>query len=75
MDKIIPTSWQTQVKVFEKYGCIFQRQKGSHMIFRHPNAKRPIVIPKHSKEGLPVKINNMKTVNMTREEYLNLLED
>jgi predicted RNA binding protein YcfA (HicA-like mRNA interferase family) len=75
MDKIVPTTWQTQVRVFEKFGCVFQRQQGSHLIFRHPTAKRPIVIPKHAKVGIPIIINNMKTANMSREEYLKLLED
>jgi predicted RNA binding protein YcfA (HicA-like mRNA interferase family) len=74
MDKITPTNWQIQVKVFEKYGCVFQRQKGSHLIYHYPNAKRPVVIPKHDVVGIPIIMNNMKTVNMTKEEYLLLVK-
>lgn len=74
MGKIIPTNWQTQVKIFERYGCIFQRQKGSHLIFEYPNAKRPVVIPKHDEVGVFVIKSNMKTVGMSIQEYLDISE-
>jgi predicted RNA binding protein YcfA (HicA-like mRNA interferase family) len=72
--KIKPTNWQTQVKIFEKYGCIFVRQKGDHLVFHHKNARRAVVIPKY--EEIPVTIikNNMRTVGMTRDEYLFILK-
>ncbi|MBC8234347.1 hypothetical protein H8E77_32765 [bacterium] len=28
MPRITPTDWQTQVKIFEKFGCQFVREKG-----------------------------------------------
>ena len=52
--KIKPTNWQIQVKIFEKYGCVFVRQKGDHLIFHHENAKRAVVIPKY--DEIPVTI-------------------
>ncbi len=72
--KIKPTDWKTQVKLFEKYGCIFVRQKGDHMIFHHKNAKRAVVIPKYDEIPVTVILNNMKTVGMTREEYFSILD-
>ena len=74
MMKIKPTNWQTQVKIFEKYGCIFARQKGDHLVFHHKNARRAVVIPKY--EEIPVTIikNNMRTVGMTRDEYIFILK-
>ena len=71
--KIKPTNWQIQVRIFEKYGCVFVRQKGDHLIFHHENAKRAVVIPKY--DNIPVTIirNNMKTVGMTREDYFSIL--
>lgn len=75
MMKIKPTNWQTQVKIFEKYGCIFVRQKGDHLVFHHKNARRAVVIPKY--EEIPVTIikNNMRTVGMTRDEYIFILKN
>ena len=71
--KIKPTNWQIQVRIFEKYGCVFVRQKGDHLIFHHENAKRAVVIPKY--DNIPVTIirNNMKTVGMTRGDYFSIL--
>ena len=74
MPRITPTDWQTQVHVFEAYGCVFVRQKGDHLIYRHPNARRPVVIPRYREVTVTVIKANMRTVGMTREEYLELLE-
>ena len=72
--KIKPTNWQTQVKIFEKCGCVFVRQKGDHIIFHHEDAKRAVVIPKYDEIPVTIIRNNMKTVAMTRDEYLYILE-
>ena len=75
MRRIIPTDWQTQVKVFEKYGCAFRRQKGDHLIYHHPRAKRAVVTPRHKGVSISIIKSNMKTVGMTEEEYLRLLTE
>jgi len=72
--KIKPTNWQTKVKIFEKYGCIFIRQKGDHLIFHHEIAKRAVVIPKYDEIPVTIIRNNMKTVGMARDEYFSILE-
>ncbi|MEA3281155.1 MAG: type II toxin-antitoxin system HicA family toxin [Euryarchaeota archaeon] len=72
--KIKPTNWQTQVKIFEKYGCVFVRQKGDHLIFHHENAKRAVVIPKYGEIPVTIIRNNMNTVGMIRDEYFSILE-
>jgi predicted RNA binding protein YcfA (HicA-like mRNA interferase family) len=74
MPRITPTDWQTQVRVFEAYGCAFVRQKGDHLIYRHPDARRPVVIPRYKEVTVTVIKANMRTVGMTREEYFDLLE-
>jgi predicted RNA binding protein YcfA (HicA-like mRNA interferase family) len=71
--KLKPTNWQTQVKIFEKYGCVFVRQKGDHLIFHHGNAKRAVVIPRYDEIPVTVIRSNMRTVEMTREEYFSIL--
>ena len=75
MPKLSPTDWRTQVKIFEKFGCRYVRQKGAHLIYHHPDAKRPIVIPRY--DDIPVTIirNNMRTVSMSREQYFRLLAE
>ena len=73
MPKISSTNWQTQVKIFEKFGCQFVRQKSSHLIYHHPDAKRAVVIPRYDEITVTIIRNNMKTVKMSREEYFRLL--
>ena len=75
MPRITPTDWQTQVKVFEKFGCQFVREKGDHLIFHYPNARRPVVIPKYREIAVTVIKNNMRTVGMTRQQYFELLAE
>jgi len=75
MPRLTPTPWQTQVRVFEKYGCTFVHQQGSHLVSEHPTAKRPVVIPKYEEVPVTIIRTNMRTVGMTREEYFRLLRD
>ena len=74
MAKISPTAWKTQVRVFESYGCRYKRKKGSHHVLTYPGAKRAVVIPEYDEIDVDIIKNNMRTVNMTREEYFELLE-
>lgn len=73
MSRLSPTDWRTQVKIFERFGCRRIRQKGTHLIYHHPNAKRAVVIPRYDEVPVTIIRNNMRTVNMSREEYLRLL--
>ena len=74
MTKIYPTDWKTQVKIFEMYGCLYKRKKGSHHVLTCPGAKRAVVIPEYDEIDIDIIKNNMRTVGMTREEYFSLLE-
>ena len=72
--QINPTTYQVQMKIFEKAGCTYSRTKGDHLIYHYPGAIRPVVIPKYREVPTFVIKNNMRTVGMTREAYLALLE-
>ena len=74
MPRICPTTWKIQSKIFEKFGCTFVRQKGNHLIFNHPDARRPVIILKYDEVTITIIKTNMKTVGMSREEYFKILE-
>ena len=74
MPKIVPTHWKTQIKLFELYGCAYKRKEGLHHVLTFPRAKRAAVIPEYSEIAVDIIKNNMRTVNMTREEYFDLLK-
>ena len=75
MAKISPTDWKTQLRIFESYGCRYKRKKGSHHVLTYPGAKRAVVIPEYDEIDVDIIKNNMRTVNMTREEYFDLLNN
>lgn len=73
MPKITPTHWTSLEKVFLRDGWQFDRQEGSHRSYMKPGVSRPIVIPTY--RAVPVSIirSLMRTANMNRERYFELL--
>ncbi len=74
MSRIFPVDYKTLLKVFEMYGCRYKRKEGSHHILTYPGAKRAVVIPEYNEIDVDIIKNNMRTVGMSREEYLKILE-
>ena len=72
--KISPTEYQVQIKIFEMAGCVYIRTKGDHLIYHHPEAVRPVVIPKYREVPAFVIKNNMRIIGMSREKYIELLQ-
>ena len=64
------------IKLLNKIGFEAVRQRGSHVILKHPDG-RVTVVPVHSGEdigrGLLSKI--IKDTKITREQFLKLLEE
>ncbi|MBL1258557.1 type II toxin-antitoxin system HicA family toxin [Methylocystis sp. Sn-Cys] len=61
-------------RALERAGFVFQRQKGSHATYRHPETKRTTVVPMHSgdiKRALLRLI--IEQTGMTEEEFRSLL--
>jgi len=71
--KITPTHWTTLEKVFLMDGWRFDRQEGSHRSYVKPGVARPIVIPTYRDVPVSIIRNLMRTANMSRERYLELL--
>ena len=42
-----PLSAKQVIKILERSGFLFSRQKGSHMIFRHPATGNIVPVPLH----------------------------
>jgi predicted RNA binding protein YcfA (HicA-like mRNA interferase family) len=66
--------WRRVTAALEKAGFVFDRQKGSHMVYYHPQTNHTVVVPKHRviKKGMLREI--IKGANLTREEFLDLLK-
>jgi len=74
MPRIYPTDWKIQIKIFELFGCKYKRKEGSHHILTFSGAKRAVVIPEYDEIDVEIIKNNMRTVNMSRDEYYELLD-
>lgn len=74
MGKLTPTDWKTLIRIFEADGFKFARQKGSHISMKKPGIKRPVVIPQKKEVSVAIIKSNMKTADMSRERYFELLQ-
>jgi predicted RNA binding protein YcfA (HicA-like mRNA interferase family) len=75
MTKLSPVSWKRFEKFLFFIGCYFEREKGDHRIYWREGLIRPVVIPKE--KNLPIFIirNNLRTLDITIEEYLEILKN
>ncbi len=60
-------------KVFEKAGFNLVRSEGDHFVYTKPGISRPVVIPDWFAVPVFIIKNNLRTANMSREEYFELL--
>ena len=74
MPRIRPVPW----KVFEKFlveaGCVLNRREASHRVYWKEGMNRPIVL--QAKGAVPVFIilNNLRTLGVSREAYLEIID-
>lgn len=75
----MPSIRPIHYRQFEKFviymGCHFDRQIGDHRIFKRKGLLRPVVI--RAVKDLPIGEirSNLRTLNITPEEYLQILEN
>jgi predicted RNA binding protein YcfA (HicA-like mRNA interferase family) len=73
MPRIVPIHWKRLEKIFVAAGFRFVRQEGSHRSYTKPGVLRPVVIPTYDEVPVSVIRNNLKTAEISREEYFRLL--
>lgn len=74
MPSIRPIHYRDFEKFVMYLGCRFDRQIGDHKIYQRVGLSRPVVI--RTLKDLPVGEirSNLRTLNITPEEYLKILE-
>jgi len=73
MPKIVPIPASKLRRVFEKAGFTCVRSEGDHFVYTKPGISRPVVIPDWPAVPVFIIKNNLRTANMSREEYFALL--
>lgn len=66
-----PIKWRKFEKFLLDQGCIFDRQKGSHRVYKKPDLLRPIIVPAHPFD-IPTRVimNNLKTLGVDPADYV-----
>lgn len=74
MPSLKPVSW----KKFEKFvicvGCYYKRKIGDHRIYGRSDLKRPVVFPEDKEIPVFIIRNNLRTLGINYNEYLNILK-
>lgn len=73
MTRITPIDWRKLAEIFELDGWVFERERGDHRVYVKAGVARPLVIPRYAEIGLDIIQSNMRTANMSRQRYLELL--
>lgn len=63
------------MKVFEKAGFSCVRIEGDHYVYTKEGVIRPIVIPDWREIPVFIIKNNLRSANISREEYFTLLAE
>lgn len=72
-EAVRPLPWQSVAKVFEAAGCEYHHTSGDHLVYHFAGALRAVIIPKYREVPVFVIRNNMRAIGLTRERYLELL--
>ena len=74
MARLAPIHW----KKFERFllfvGCHLEREKGDHRVYWRKGLKRPVVIPRDGELPVFIVRNNLRTLDINPEEYLEILK-
>ena len=63
------------MRVFERAGFSCVRIEGDHYVYTKDGVARPIVIPDWREVPVFIIKNNLRSANMSREEYFTLLAE
>lgn len=74
MSQLPSLTWQQVVRALERAGFVFDRQRGNHMVYYHPEMNRTVVVPRHREIKTGTLHQILREANLTREEFRKLLE-
>lgn len=74
MPKIQSIHWKEFEKFLIKAGCEFRREKGDHRVYWKKGLRRPVIVPREIALPVFIILNNLKVLNISREEYLSIVE-
>ena len=74
MSRLPSLNWQRVTTALERAGFVFDRQKGSHLVYYHPETNRTVVIPRHREIKTGTLREILREADLSRDEFRKLLE-
>ena len=74
MNRLPVVSWSDVAIVLKRAGFVYDRQKGSHMVYYHPETNRTVVFPKHKEIKRGTLREILREADITLEEFRKLLD-
>jgi len=74
MAKLTPIKRDKFEAFLRLIGCTLKRIKGDHLIYYRTGLKRPVVITADREVPVFIIRNNLRTLEMSPEEYINIIE-
>lgn len=74
MPQLVPLSRKKFERFLEYIGCNLKRKKGDHFIYDRLGLDRPVVITADKEVPVFIIRNNLRTLNISPDEYLEILK-
>jgi predicted RNA binding protein YcfA (HicA-like mRNA interferase family) len=71
--KIGAIHWKKFESFLLSIGCEFKREKGDHRVYWKEGIRRPVIIPRDTDLQPMIILNNLRTLGISREQYLDFL--
>lgn len=73
MSRLPMLGWRDVARAMERAGFVFDRQKGSHIVYYHPETNRTVVFPKHREIRRGTLREVLREANLSEDEFRELL--
>lgn len=74
MAKLSRVHWKKFEAFLFSVGCVFESERGDHRKYSKPGLLRPVIIPRDKQLPVFIVLNNLRTLGVSREEYLKFLK-
>lgn len=73
MSRLPDVTWRQVTSALERAGFVFDRQRGSHMVYYHPETNHTVIVPRHKEIKTGTLREILREAELTREEFRRLL--
>ena len=75
MSRLGPIHWKVLERFVLHLGCRYLRTEGDHLFYGRHDLRRPVVFPRWHQVPVFIIKNNIKTLGISRERYLEIIHN